>query len=44
MAKNMAVMLKRKFLMLKDSFFVQFCLVLSSVAIVKKSTKKLAIS
>ena len=43
--KKMAMMLKRKCPILKSSYsyFVQFCLVLSSAAIVKKSTKKLAI-
>ena len=41
--KKLAMMLKRKCPMLKSLYFVQFCLVLSSAAIVKKSTKKLAI-
>ena len=43
MQKEMAVMLKRKFLMLGNPFFVRFRLVVSSVAIVKKAAKKMGI-
>ena len=38
--KEMTVMLKHECLLLKNPFFVQFRLVLSSVAIFKKATKE----